>query len=227
MHYDWVLLDADGTLFDYVAAEEHALGATLAEVGLAAEPAITSAYQRINGELWRAFERGETTADAIRVDRWVGLLDELDASHDAPELAEAYIGHLGQAAHLLDGAAETTSWLAERYRLALITNGLADVQRSRLALSGLEALFDEVVISDEIGVSKPNAAYFDVAFERMGRPDPAAALVVGDNVVADIGGGAAYGCDTCWVNPQALAAPDGITPTLTVRSVSELPTLLA
>lgn len=221
-----MLLDADGTLFDYEAAEAHALTTTLHDVGLSADEATAVAYQRINGELWRAFERGETTADRIRVQRWVQLLDELDAEHDAAELAEAYIGNLAEAAQLLEGAADTTAWLAEHCRLALITNGLADVQRARLTRSGLAPYFPVVVISDEIGASKPSAAYFDAAFAAMGRPDPGDCLVVGDNVVADIGGGAAYGCDTCWISPEVAGAPDGITPTYTVRALADLPRLL-
>lgn len=226
MSYEWVLLDADGTLFDYETAEAYALASTLHDVGLAADAEVTAAYQRINLELWRAFERGEITSTTIRVERFVRLLDELDEAHDAEQLADAYIGHLAESAHLLDGAADATASLADRFRLALITNGLADVQRSRLARSGLEPHFEVVVISDEVGASKPSAAYFDAAFEVMGRPDPARCLVVGDNAVADIGGGAAYGCHTCWVNPTEQPLPDDLVPTFVVGSVRELPALI-
>lgn len=225
--YDWILLDADGTLLDYPAAEAQALATTLLDVGLPSDAPTVAAYQRINRGHWDALQRGESTPDRVRVERWGDLLDHLDARHDATELAEAYVRHLAQAGILLEGALQATQRLAQDHRLCLVTNGLGDVQRSRLERAGLLDLFDVLVISDEIGAAKPDLRYFATAFERMGGPLPSRTLMVGDHLEADIAGGAAAGCDTAWINPVGAVAPAGLRVTYEVTALHQLPALLA
>ncbi len=225
--YDWLLLDADGTLLDYPAAEAQALRQTLQDAAIPPDAPTVDAYQRINRGHWDALTRGETTPDRLRVERWADLLDHLDASHDASELAEAYVWHLGQAGILLDGALQATRDLAVDHRLCLVTNGLGDVQRSRLGVAELLDLFDVLVISDEIGFAKPDARYFSEAFARMGGPDPARTLMVGDHLDADIRGGAAAGCDPAWINPSRLPVPDSTRVTYDIATMAVLPDVLA
>jgi 2-haloacid dehalogenase len=64
-----------------------------------------------------------------------------------------------------------------------------------------------VVISDEVGVSKPDPGIFDIAFEKMGRPVKDDVLIVGDSLTSDMPGGIAYGIDTCWYNPDQRPRP--------------------
>ena len=64
-----------------------------------------------------------------------------------------------------------------------------------------------VVISEEVGVAKPDPAYFDIVFERMGWPERARTLVVGDSLSSDIQGAANYGIDACWFNPAQKPRP--------------------
>ncbi|MBW3620988.1 MAG: YjjG family noncanonical pyrimidine nucleotidase [Actinobacteria bacterium] len=221
--YAWLLFDLDGTLLDYAAAEEAALRATLADGDLPPSDAIAADYQRINLGHWRAFERGETTPARIRLERWRDLL-ELHG-HDtgaAAVLADRYVEHLAAGVDLVEGAADLLLELAATHRLAYITNGFSSVQRPRLAASGLAAHTDVVVVSDEVGVSKPHPEIFDVAFERMGSPAKDDVLLIGDSLTSDIAGGAGYGIDTCWFNPFGLELEHGIEPTYEIRTLAEL-----
>lgn len=207
--YEWLLFDADGTLFDYRRAESEALAATFLAADLRLDEDAAAAYAAINGELWAAFERGEVDQVRLRVARFERLAVHLGIDVDVEWWAGVYLAAIGQGAHLLPGAAATVETVSAGHRLALITNGLRDVQRSRLALSPIGPMFEVVVISEEVGAAKPDPAIFDAAFEAMGTPDPAAVLMIGDSLSADIAGGLAYGMDTCWVNPGAEPAPDG------------------
>ena len=58
-YYNCLLIDADGTLLDFEASQRKALAAALGQFGIPAEEAVLALYARINGELWRALERGE------------------------------------------------------------------------------------------------------------------------------------------------------------------------
>lgn len=221
--YAWLLFDLDGTLLDYAAAEEAALRATLADADLPPTDEVVADYQRINLGYWRAFERGETSPARIRVDRWRDLL-ALHAHDDADpdRLADRYVEYLGTGVELVEGAAELLTELAATHRLAYITNGFGAVQRPRLAASGLAAHTDVVVISDEVGATKPHPAIFDIAFERMGSPAKDEVLIVGDSLTSDIAGGAAYGIDTCWFNPFGLDRAVDVEPTYEIRTLAEL-----
>ena len=201
MRYKWLLLDADGTLFDYDRAETKALELTFAQSGHELQKGHVEVYRQVNGQLWLDFEQGEVTQDYIKVYRFERLFEEMGIILDADEFSERYLENLGQFADLIDGAEEVVSSLYGEIEMVLITNGLAAVQRSRLARSPLETYFADVVISEEVGVSKPDPRIFDVAFEKMDHPEKGDVLIVGDSLTSDMRGGIDYGIDTCWFNP--------------------------
>jgi FMN phosphatase YigB (HAD superfamily) len=78
------------------------------------------------------------------------------------------------------------------------------------------------VISEEIGIAKPDPAIFDHAFERIGRPAKDRVLVVGDNLGSDILGGANYGIDTCWFNPAGESNGHEVEPDHEIRALREI-----
>lgn len=224
--YTWLLFDLDGTLLDYDAAEAAALKAALEESDVTLNDELADIYRRVNRSLWRQFERGEVTAQQIRTRRFEQLVEELTLDASADVLSERYIHHLARSAHVIDGARDVVEQLAQDHSIAIITNGLSDVQRPRLKTTGFAALADVIVISDEEGASKPDAAFFDAAFERMGGAGPDDALVIGDSLTSDIAGGTGYGIDTCWVNRTGVEDDLGLDPTYVIGSVRELPPLL-
>ena len=150
-----------------------------------------------------------------------------DQGVDDPELAERLGERFGEerrARHLVfTDAGPALRGLARNYRLALITNGAACLQREKLEASGLAAYFDAVVISGELGAAKPDRAAFDQALKRLG--DPGHATMVGDSYRNDVEGALAAGLDAIWLNRRGAARPDGDYATTAVpeiRSLSEL-----
>jgi HAD superfamily hydrolase (TIGR01549 family) len=105
---------------------------------------------------------------------------------------------MGANGDLYPGTIETLDSLAEVASLALVTNGIGDVQRARLARLDLGRYFDVVVISGEVGVAKPGQEIYDLTFAELGQPDKATTLMIGDSLSSDMAGGANYGIGTCW-----------------------------
>lgn len=211
MPYEWLLFDADGTLFDYEAAERQALARSFEQAQLPYGPDVLAHYQQINTQLWRDLEDGKTTAERVKVDRFSQLLSTLPvaALPDPADFSARYLLNLGDCTHLILDAEFVLQQVGRRAHLALITNGLAAVQRSRLAKSGLADRFEAVIISEEVGVAKPDPRYFEIAFERMGYPPKELALVIGDSLTSDMRGANLYGVDGCWFNPDGrLRGPD-------------------
>jgi YjjG family noncanonical pyrimidine nucleotidase len=220
--YRWLLFDADGTLFDYDRGEAAALEATWRALGHVASPDLVAAYRRINAEMWQLYEAGGISQKALQVERFARLGAELDGAADPARLSRDYLGHLSRQVFLLEGARQLLDWAAERCLLALITNGIPEVQRPRIRRSGLDRVFPVVVISGEEGVAKPAPEIFDVALERMGGPAREEVLMIGDSLSSDIRGGVDYGLDTCWYNPGGLDTGDAPRPRYEIRRLAEL-----
>ncbi|MFH9818331.1 HAD family hydrolase [Streptomyces sp. NPDC017230] len=87
----------------------------------------------------------------------------------------------------------------EGWELGVITNGSPDAQRCKLETARLTRYFASVVISGEYGIRKPDEALFHVALDDLGVDDPAHAVMTGDCLIADIGGGQHAGLRTVWI----------------------------
>ncbi len=142
--------------------------------------------------------------------RWERLVAAAELDADPHALAEAFLVGMGRYGDLYPGARDVLAALAARdgVVLALITNGLSEVQRARIARLELDAYFDAIVVSSEVGAAKPAPAIFDVAFARLADPPRASALMVGDSLTSDLRGGRDAGVATCWFNPHGKAAAD-------------------
>ena len=226
MKYDWIFFDADGTLFDYDAAEAAALEGAFEACGLPYESEIRPLYSEINAGIWRDFELGRIGQKELKTARFDRLFDAVGLTADSTEFSRQYLAILGAQTSLLDGAESLVASLAENVRMLLITNGLAEVQVPRFAASSIHGCFAEIVISGEIGLAKPDPAIFDFAFDRIDRPARDRVLMIGDNLGSDILGGANYGLDTCWFNPAGVANGHGVEPTYEIRELHEILDLL-
>jgi 2-haloacid dehalogenase len=227
VRYQWLLLDADGTLFDYERAETEALRLTFAAAGHPYRASYAEAYRRINAAIWRDFELGQITQERLRTNRFERLFAEAGLDLNPGSFGSAYLRHLALGVDLLDGAEETLRALYGRIGLALITNGLREVQRPRLERSTIGGYFDVVVISEEVGAAKPDPAIFAAALERMGHPPCERVLMVGDSVTSDITGANRAGIDACWFNPRGLPLPPGVHALYEIRKLGELVRLVA
>jgi len=222
-----LLFDADDTLFDYGKAEAGALRQTFEQVGVKFEPEYLPTYQQINRQVWLDFEQGKISAEALRTRRFESLFEAIGVSVAPERFSAAYLPNLAMQSELTEGALQVVQALHGKYRLAIITNGLRDVQRPRLARSAIRDYIADIIISEEVGAAKPERAIFDAAFRRMGNPNKHVVLLIGDNLTSDIAGGNAYGIDTCWFNPAGQPRTGDIPVTYEIRRLTDLLEMLA
>ncbi|MCA9948003.1 MAG: YjjG family noncanonical pyrimidine nucleotidase [Anaerolineales bacterium] len=226
MTYQWLLFDADGTLFDYDRAETAALKASFAQFDLPFDLTSSDTYRKVNSAVWADFEQGKITVTQLRTVRFERLFTALNLDVDAETFSTAYLNQLGARGDLIPGVDALVEACYGRYQLMIITNGLKDVQRKRLAHSKLGKYFVDIIISDEIGSAKPDSKIFDVAFARMGNPQRDDVLMIGDSLTSDMQGGLNYGIDTCWYNPQQRPLPTDLPLTYQIQQLAELKTIL-
>lgn len=220
--YTWLLFDADNTLWDFSAAEASALELTLRTRDIDWSDEVLGQYRIINHRAWSDYEQGLLPKEQLRTIRFQRLLEHYRLDHPAEELSFDYRTYLAASTHMLDGARELLESLRGKYRMGLITNGLKEVQRPRLANTGLGEYFEFIVISDEIGVAKPHAGFFDHAYAQMDGADKSTVLVIGDNPNADVKGALDYGFDACWLRHPGVADRTKIGETHRIRDIREL-----
>ncbi len=224
--YEVLFLDADETLFDFRKTEAQAFGHSFAEFGLVFSPEIFGAYEIINRALWKKLERGETTQERLKVERFELLFREVGIEVDPAVFCAVFVRWLGAGSFLLPGAQELCEYLGARYRLAIVTNGIAQVQRARFEASSIRRFVEAIVISEEVSCSKPGAEIFRHACEAMAFFNKAGILMIGDSLASDIQGGVNFGIDTCWLNPSGELRSGDPEPTYEVRSLEEIGRLL-
>lgn len=201
MKYSWLLFDADDTLFDYPKAEDGALRITFEHFGQEYRPDYLNIYHIFNQQVWHEFERGETTSQELRVKRFRLFFNEIHISLEPEAFGLHYLKNLAHCSDLFTGASEVLETLSGRCYIAIVTNGLSDVNRPRLERSVIRPFIEKIFVSEEIGVAKPEPGFFDAVFREIGQPEKSQVLIIGDSLSSDMRGGVNYGIDTCWFNP--------------------------
>ncbi len=222
MKYDWILFDADETLFHFDAFQGMQL--MFSRKGVDFTQQDFEQYQAVNKPLWVDYQNGKINADQLKQIRFQTWADQLDTT--TQELNNAFLMAMADICSPLSGAAELIKALAGKVRLGIITNGFTELQQVRLERTGFAQYFELVTISEQVGVAKPDEQIFAHAYERMGKPPKGRVLMVGDNPHSDILGGINFGIETCWLNVTAQPDISGIEPNYTVNSLLELQKIL-
>lgn len=216
--YTWVLFDADETLFYFDAYK--GLKRMFTDFGVDFTQADFDEYQLINKPLWIDYQDGKITAAELQTTRFKSWATKLAV---APQvLNSAFLSAMAEICAPLPGVRELLATLQGKTKLGIITNGFTELQTVRLERTGLQHHFDILVISEKVGMAKPDVGIFEHAFELMGQPERERVLMVGDNPHSDIQGGINAGIHTCWYNVHGHAAPAGIHPHFQVTSHYEL-----
>ena len=222
MKYQWILFDADETLFHFDAFKGLQLMFSKFDVDFTLSD--FQLYQEVNKPLWVEYQDGKISADYLQTTRFVSWAEKLAVT--AHQLNSAFLEAMAEICTLLPGAKDLVDTLHGKVNMGIITNGFTELQTIRLQRTGLLESFSPVVISEQVGVAKPDVAIFEHALTHMQHPPRDKVLMVGDNPHSDIQGGLNAGFDTCWLNSEGRDVPDGITPHYQVSSLAELQNLL-
>jgi len=131
---------------------------------------------------------------------------------------------------LMIGAREVLLKLACTYDLALLTNGAPDLQREKIAISGLESLFKVVTVSGELGVGKPHPAIFHQVLAKLGISSLSAAVMIGNSLERDIAGARNTGIRCIWLHvpgAEEYTLDRTVAPDRVAVSLLDIPTILS
>lgn len=230
--YKAIFLDWDDTIGDWSTAEHKALQDIYETYRLdRLYPTFedyVNAYRPYNLELWGMYGRGEVTKEWLHLQRFLRPLlvnDANDANDEmvnlAHEIGAEFLRLTNKHFSVLPGAAEVVKALAKEYPLTIISNGFKEVQYYKFEHSGLAPYFTHTIISEEVGINKPQPGIFEIALERNGiKADEA--VMIGDSYSSDIAGAKAAGIDQIWVRNEGNDVNDGLTATHIVSDIREI-----
>ncbi|MEG3126232.1 pyrimidine 5'-nucleotidase [Pantoea cypripedii] len=220
--WDCIIFDADDTLFHFDAYA--GLQRMFAGYDVQFTDQDYADYQAINKPLWVDYQNGAISALQLQTRRFTGWGEKLSI---APEvLNHGFLTAMAEICLPLQGAASLLNALHGKVKMAIITNGFTALQRARLERTGFRDYFATVVISEQVGVPKPDRAIFDHTLELLGNPARERVLMVGDTPESDILGGINAGLKTCWLDHGTRPLPQEIIPDWRVTSLAELENLL-
>ncbi len=219
------LFDADGTLFDFHAAEACALDQLLDDCQIKEKESALTIYHKINDALWKQVEEGTMTQTRLKLQRFEEFKAALNLSIPAETLSQNYTKYLSQGTQLIDYAYETLEILHKKYDCHIVTNGITKIQKGRMSKSSIKPFIKEVFISEEMGVSKPDPEYFNQVKEKL-NPDPDDLLIViGDSLSSDMKGAIQSHLKCIWYNPQRLTVSN-IQLDAMIHDLRELPDVI-
>lgn len=217
MKYKCILMDIDDTIFDFPASNQNAVAALMEELGLSS-PTVYEEYETINKACWKALELGEMDQGTLHVERFRRFLATKGRDDDPAQVADRFAEHLGAQVIPLPHALETLKAICEKVPVVLLTNGITVIQKKRLEASVIKDWVSGVVISQEVGVSKPDPRIFEIALNGL---NPKEALMIGDGVASDVAGANNAGVDVCWFNPKGRTLREGLHAEYEVQDIRD------
>nr|MBK9652914.1 noncanonical pyrimidine nucleotidase, YjjG family [Bacteroidota bacterium] len=207
--YEHLFFDLDHTIWDFEANSVLTLKEIFVEFKLLdTVPSFDEFYEQykpINRKLWDAYEKKLIPKESVRVDRF-DLSLKYFGLNDRPlaeSIANYYTTHSPSKGKLIDGAEHVLQTLQPHYNIHLITNGFKEVQFVKINTTGIEKYFDQIIISEMVGMMKPATEIFDFAMQKASAQKNNS-IMIGDSLYADIEGAMIYGMDAIFYNPDKI-----------------------
>lgn len=200
-----VLFDLDDTLVNSKKAEYNAICEfknLYSEFNEIKDDDFANVWSKITMEIYEKYDNAEISFDEQRIGRMKGLFSNYlinISDEDAQKKFKSYLNIYEKNWILFDDVKEVLEKLKDRYKLVILSNGDEKQQRKKIEYTGLNKYFSDIVISSEVGYSKPEKEIFEIAC-KMINVKPKNCIMIGDKYKVDIEGSLNAGMHGIWVN---------------------------
>jgi putative hydrolase of the HAD superfamily len=180
--------------------------------------------------LWAEFAGSDANLKALRnwastyrYESWHTSLDRhgIDDPNLAAELAETF-PQIRRCKHTVyPDAIKALKRFSRGYSLGLLTNGAPDLQRRKMEGAGVSGYFDQILISGEVGIGKPDRRIFEIILTQL-KANPETSLMIGNSLISDVQGARSIGMQTVWINRPGKSRDIDIIPDWEIASLDEL-----
>lgn len=211
-----IFFDLDHTIWDFDRNANETLLELyevyqLKKLGLDCAHTFIQRYTENNHRLWQRYHLGEITKEVLRHERFRNTFLELGIQPEfvPHQFEEDYVKISPTKTNLFDGAAKVLGYLQEKYQLHIISNGFKETTLTKMELSGLNPYFKQVIISEDVGVNKPNRLIFEHALDKA-KATKNESIMIGDSLEADIRGAQSFGMKAIFFNPLRVEKPEDV-----------------
>lgn len=215
-NYRHIFFDLDHTIWDFDKNAEETLHELyvihkLNDIGLHSPEVFIETYTRNNHKLWAQYHVGAITKDYLREARFRTTFLELGVHPDIipAGFEDEYVKRCPTKTNLFPDAHEVLTYLKSKYILHLISNGFKESTEIKIAGSNISDYFDQIIISENVGVNKPDPAIFQHALDVSGAKKEES-LMIGDSIEADVRGALGFGMDAIFFNALGIKKPDDV-----------------
>lgn len=168
-------------------------------------PDFLKTFETVNTHLWTLYDTGQIHRDVIRYDRFHKIMLEMgvDNYELSLTLSNEYVDRSPKKGALMPNAIEVLKYLHPKYPMTIVTNGFDEIQSVKMASSGITSYFKSVVTSARAGHKKPAKEIFEFALAENGFTAQET-IMIGDNLLTDIGGARNASLDTVYFNPNKI-----------------------
>jgi putative hydrolase of the HAD superfamily len=227
--YKHLFFDLDNTLWDFNANVRASFYDIFTQLDLHERindfEAFLSAYEKNNEQLWLEYRNGKIKKELMRIERLEMTFREfgIDDQDLCSKVGDIYLKLTPVQKNLFPGVHDTLAYLAEKYKLYILTNGFSEIQIQKINNSGLAPYFTKLFMAEMVGYQKPDRRFFEYAIKSV-HAHKAQCIIIGDDAENDIRGGWNAGIDQVYFNPQKK--PSKVTPTWEIENISELRKIL-
>lgn len=228
--YQHLFFDLDHTLWDYDRNVSESLAELyqiygLQNMGIPTFELFSASFHHVNFQLWDSYNMGKIDKLNLRKERFPRIFSHAggNAQSIPLEFEEDFMSRTSSKPHIFPYSKEILTYLKEKYRLHVITNGFNESQAKKMKSAGLDGFFELVVTSETTGHKKPDPRIFQYAMEQL-VTSPENCLMIGDNPDSDILGAQRANIDQVFFNPEGK--PIALKPTYEISHLRELEDLL-
>lgn len=168
--------------------------------------------------------------ETTHIDDLLEIVAALDLQTQVPpplveETVEALHRRCIPQVTLIEGVENTLQQLkSQGYRLSIISNAaFSPFLTWTLTHFGVKDYFEDILVSADVGVRKPNPEIFKIALDRMGLA-PHEVVYIGDDFEKDVVGSIQFGMQAIWFHPAGDGPPPNsqVTPSATVTELIQI-----
>ncbi|WP_432714281.1 YjjG family noncanonical pyrimidine nucleotidase [Pedobacter sp.] len=208
-----IFFDLDHTIWDFDRNAEETLMElfeqyNLPGLGLTSPQNFIQTYTENNQFLWAEYHLGKITKETLRSERFSKTFLQLGVSPNLVphQFEEDYVKISPTKTNLFEGSEKVLAYLQKKYTLHIISNGFKETTLTKMSLSGLNPYFENVIISEDVGVNKPDQRVFEYALNKAGATKEES-IMIGDSIEADIRGAQDFGMRAIFFNPLNREKP--------------------
>lgn len=208
-----VLFDLDDTIIDHKNSSQKGLEQLRERVSvfnMLPRHEFEEVYQTLLEHFHQYVLSGEYTIEQARYERFKALFKHVNyeaTNHEIEEVKALYGATYRQEERLIPGIMDLIQAIRDKgLQIGVVTNNTSEQQYAKLQRHNLESMFDAIVISEEVGIAKPDPQIFEFALNKLHR-QVHDVVMLGDSWDSDVVGATSIGMKAVWLNRYNKSAP--------------------